>query len=60
MPPHVRWQRRTTTPAAKTKIQKGCVGKEDVGPTCRFTASREVGPGATIGTLQTAYPYVPA
>jgi hypothetical protein len=25
--------------------------ERDVGPTCEFTASPEVGPGATIGTL---------
>ena len=26
------------------------------GPTCRFVASPEVGPGATVGTLQQGYP----
>jgi hypothetical protein len=59
MLPRVCWQRRTTTPTTKMKIQKSCTGKEDVGPTYRFTASPEVGPGATIGTLQTGYPRVP-
>jgi hypothetical protein len=53
---HVRWQRRTTTPIVKMKFQKSCTGKKDVGPTGRFAASSKVGPGATIGTLQTGYP----
>jgi hypothetical protein len=50
--PRVHWQRRIITPATKVKIQKGCMGK-DVGPTYRFEASHEVGPGATVGTLMT-------
>jgi hypothetical protein len=31
-----------------------------VGPTCGFVASSEVGLGASIGTLQTGYPYIQA
>jgi hypothetical protein len=34
--------------------------EKDVGPTCGFTASPEVGPGATIGTLHTGFPRVHA
>jgi hypothetical protein len=30
------------------------MGKRDVGPTYEFTVSTEVGPGATVGSLQTA------
>jgi hypothetical protein len=33
-------------------------GRRRVGPTCGFVASPEVDPGATIGTLQTGYPYI--
>jgi hypothetical protein len=29
---------------------------KDASPTCRFATSPEVGPGATVGTLQTGYP----
>jgi hypothetical protein len=36
------------------------MGKIDVDSTCGFTASPEVGPRATIGTLQTGYPRIPA
>jgi hypothetical protein len=36
------------------------VGRRRVSPTCRFLASPEVGPGATVGTLQTGYPYIQA
>jgi hypothetical protein len=36
------------------------VGRRRVGPTCGFVASPEVGPGATVGTLQTGYPYIQA
>jgi hypothetical protein len=35
-------------------------GERDVGPTYGFTASPEVGSGATIGTLQTGYLHVQA
>jgi hypothetical protein len=31
--------------------------KKCIGPTYRFIASSEVGPGATVSTLQTGYPY---
>jgi hypothetical protein len=40
------------------KVPKKQRGKRDVGPTHGFTASPEVGPGATVGTLQTSYPRV--
>jgi hypothetical protein len=40
------------------KVPKKQRGKRDVGPTRGFTASPEVGPGATVGTLQTRYPRV--
>jgi hypothetical protein len=33
-------------------------GERDVGPTCGFTTSSEVGSGATIGTLQNRYPRI--
>jgi hypothetical protein len=36
------------------------VGNRYVGPNCGFAASPEVSPGATVGTLQTGYPYVQA
>jgi hypothetical protein len=35
-----------------SKLRRG----KDIGPTCRFAASLEVGPGATIRSLQTGYP----
>jgi hypothetical protein len=38
---------------------EGLRGK-NVGPTCRFAASPEVGSGATVGTLQIEYPRVQA
>jgi hypothetical protein len=34
------------------------VGQRRFGPTCRSVASPKVGPGATVGTLQTEYPYI--
>jgi hypothetical protein len=49
--PHVHWQGRPT--ASKyhgTKFRKAAQEK-DVGPTHGFTASPEVIPGATVGTL---------
>jgi hypothetical protein len=30
--------------------------QSDSGPTCRLTSSPEVGPGATVGTLNQGYP----
>jgi hypothetical protein len=36
-----------------SKLHEG----KDIGSTCGFAASLEVGPGATVGTLQTEYPY---
>jgi hypothetical protein len=42
------------------QISEESCRERDVGPTCEFTASPEVGPGATIGTLQTRYPRVQA
>jgi hypothetical protein len=38
------------------KVRKKQHGKRDVGPTRGFTASPEVGLGATVGTLETRYP----
>jgi hypothetical protein len=35
-------------------------GETDVGPTCGFIASPEVGQGATVGTMQTGHPHVQA
>jgi hypothetical protein len=35
-----------------SKLRRG----KDIGPTCRFAASLEVGPRATVSTLQTGYP----
>jgi hypothetical protein len=35
-------------------------GHQRVGPTSGFVASPEVDPGATVGTLQTGYPYIQA
>jgi hypothetical protein len=34
--------------------------RQRVSPTCGFVASSEVGPGATVGTLRTEYPYIQA
>jgi hypothetical protein len=34
------------------------MGKEDVSPTCKFTAPPEVGLEATVGILQTRYPSI--
>jgi hypothetical protein len=44
---------------AKQKVDNR-VGRRRVGPTCGFIASPEVGPGATVGTVQTGYPYIQA
>jgi hypothetical protein len=43
-------QSRQVQISSKLRRAKG------IGPTCGFTASPKVGPGATIGTLQTEYP----
>jgi hypothetical protein len=40
------------------KLQKSYAGKKDVGPTCEFAASLELGLEATVGTLQIGYPCV--
>jgi hypothetical protein len=56
--PRVYWQRRTTTPITKMKLQKSCAGKKDVGSTCEFAASPELGLEATVGTLQIGYPCI--
>jgi hypothetical protein len=42
----------------KVKFQKSQAGKRCVGPTCRFAASPEVDPGATVDILQTGYPRI--
>jgi hypothetical protein len=39
----------------KKKIQDNRAGHQRVGPTCGFTASPEVDPRASIGTLKTEY-----
>jgi hypothetical protein len=44
---------------AKQKVDNRA-GRRRVGPTCGFVASPEVGPGATVGTLQTGYPFIRA
>jgi hypothetical protein len=49
-----------TPPIAKMKFHKSYAGKKEVGPTYGFAASREVGPGATVDTLQTRYPRIQA
>jgi hypothetical protein len=56
---HVQWQRRTTTPTVKMEFLSSA-GKMNVGPTCGFTVSHEVGQRATINTLQIGYPRVHA
>jgi hypothetical protein len=48
---------KAITLTAKQKVDNWA-GHLRVGPTSRFFASPEVGPGATIGTLQTGYPYI--
>jgi hypothetical protein len=48
----------TAPPLQSRQVQissKPCRGK-GIDPTCRFTNSLEVGPGATAGILQTGYP----
>jgi hypothetical protein len=40
------------------KIQYNRAGRRRVSPTFGFRASLEVGPGATVGTLQTRYLYI--
>jgi hypothetical protein len=44
---------------AKLKVDNRA-GRQRVSPTCGFVASPEMGPGATVGTLQTMYPYIQA
>jgi hypothetical protein len=51
-------QGRTTVSTANVKFQKSWAGKRYVGPTCGFTASPQLDPGATVDTLQTRYPRV--
>jgi hypothetical protein len=58
--PHVHWPGHTTASKYQgTKLRKAA-WKKDVGPTFGFTASPEVGPRATVGTLQTGYPRLQA
>jgi hypothetical protein len=35
-------------------------GAKELGPTCGFTASLVVGPGASVGTLKIGYPHIQA
>jgi hypothetical protein len=57
-PLRVHWQGRTTTSKFQDTTSRKAVREKDVDPTRGFTASPEVGPGTTIGTPQTGYPYV--
>jgi hypothetical protein len=43
--------------SAKQKVDNRLEHRR-VGPICWFVASPEVGPGASVGTLQTGYPYI--
>jgi hypothetical protein len=43
-------QARATASAAKIKVQDRQARNQNVGPTYKFTTSREVGPRATVGT----------
>jgi hypothetical protein len=59
-PPRVHWQGCTTALKYQdTKFRKAAREK-DVDPTCGLSASPEVGPGATVGTLQVGYSHVQA
>jgi hypothetical protein len=51
-------QKCTTTSTDRRRVQDSRVGRRRVGPTRGFVASPEVGPGGTVGTLQTGYPYI--
>jgi hypothetical protein len=44
---------------AKLKVDNRAE-RQRVSPTYGFVASPEMGPGATIGTLHTMYPYIQA
>jgi hypothetical protein len=48
----------TIASADKQKVQDNRAGCRRVGPTCRFTASPNVGLGPTIDILQAEYPYI--
>jgi hypothetical protein len=50
------WSRTVTSKLSSTNIIK-VAQRKGIGATCRFAASPEVGPGATVGTLQTGYTY---
>jgi hypothetical protein len=50
---------KAITSTAKQKVDNRA-GRQRVGPTCVFVASLEVGPGATVGALQTGYLYIHA
>jgi hypothetical protein len=50
---------KAITSTAKQKVDNRA-GHRRVGPTCRLVASPEVGPGATVGILQTGYSYIQA
>jgi hypothetical protein len=41
---------------SQDQISEMLCGERDVGPTCAFTTSPDMGPGATIGTMQTEHP----
>jgi hypothetical protein len=57
-PPRVHWKGYPTALKYQgTKFRKAAWEK-DVVPTHRFVASPDVGPEATVGTLQTEYPCV--
>jgi hypothetical protein len=49
------WNRAITSKSSSTNIIKAAQRK-GIGSTCGFVASPEVGPGVTVGTMQTGYP----
>jgi hypothetical protein len=51
-----RWSHAIISKSSSTNIINVTQGK-GIGPTYGFATSLEVGPGATLGTLQTRYPY---
>jgi hypothetical protein len=42
------------------KVQDNRAGHQNIGPTCEFAASPEVGLGSSVGTLKTGYPRIQA
>jgi hypothetical protein len=54
----VHCQNRTTAALVEVVSYKDCTGREEVGPTNRFTASPEASMVATVGTVETGYTHV--